>query len=147
MIITAISALDPRMQPRVQKYLRRCAEEGIPTIVLETARELSTQIAYHLRGRAPVEEVRLVFARCGLWPISDMEAKTESTKTLFSKHIDGLAVDIAPAKDDKVWWDAPRELWLRMFAIAENECGLDACAAGKWQAWQWDWPHHEYREG
>jgi hypothetical protein len=142
---TRIEDLDPRMQGPVQKYVRRCPEEGIPVAVLETRRELSTHIAYHLRGRAPVAEVRLVFARCGLWPISDMEAQTINTKTLYSKHIEGLAVDIAPTKDGRAWWDAPRELWLRMFAIAEDECGLDACAAGKWNAWQWDWPHCEMR--
>ncbi len=145
MIIKAVSSLDPRMVPGVQRYLRRCAEEGIPTIVLETARELATHLAYYSRGRAPVYLVKEYFARCGLWLISDAEATVVNTKTLYSKHIDGLAIDIAPEKDGGPWWNAPRELWLRMFAIAEGECGLDACAAGKFQAWQWDWPHHEFR--
>jgi len=148
-IITAISALDPRMQPGVRRLVRRCAEEGIPTSVRETRRELAVQIAYHLRGRAPVEEVQLVFARCGLWPISDMEARTVNTKTLYSKHIDGLAVDIAPSKDGKPWWDAPLGVWGKMWQIAEDECGLDACAGGKGQAWSqngraWDLPHYEF---
>lgn len=145
MIITAISALDYRMIPGVEKYPRRCSDEGIPTVILETRRELSTQMAYYSRSRAPVSLVKEYFARCGLWAITDIEAATGNTKTLYSKHIDGLAVDIAPAKDGKPWWDAPRELWLRMFEIAENECGLDACAAGKWESWQWDWAHHEFR--
>ena len=142
----AVESLDPRMQPAVHKYLRRLGEVGIPAIVIEARRLLSTQMAYYSRGRAPVELVKAFFARCGLWAITDAEAVMSSTKTLYSKHLDGLAVDIAPTKDGKPWWDAPRELWLRMFAIAEDECGLDACAAGKWNAWQWDLPHHEYRE-
>lgn len=146
-MIAAVDSLDPRMQPAVHKYLRRLAEEGIPAIVLEARRGLSTQMAYFSRGRAPVALVKAFFARCGLWAITDAEAMTINTKTLYSKHIDGLAVDIAPTKDGKPWWDAPRELWLRMFTIAEDECGLDACAAGKWEAWNWDWPHTEWREG
>lgn len=140
-----IADLDPRMQMGVTLYVQRCGEEGIPTIVLETRRTLSTQIAYWLRSRAPVETVKAVFARCGLWAITDAEAAVQNTKTLYSKHLDGLAVDIAPAKDGKPWWDAPQEVWVKMFTIAETECGLDACAAGKWQSWQWDWPHHEFK--
>jgi len=143
----AVESLDPRMQPAVRKYMRRLAEEEIPAILLEARRALAVQIAYWLRGRAPVDVVKAVFARVGLWQITDAEAVTISTKTLYSKHLDGLAVDIAPTKDGKPWWDAPRELWLRMFAIAEDECGLDACAAGKWEAWNWDLPHHEFRNG
>jgi len=133
------------MVPGVERYLRRCAEEKMPAIVLETRRELSTQMAYYSRGRAPAELVRAYFARCGLWTLTALEVATANTKTLYSKHIDGLAADIAPEKDGKPWWDAPRKIWLLMFEIAENECGLDACAAGKWESWNWDWPHTEFR--
>lgn len=143
-VLAAIELLDPRMQPGVRRYLRRCQEEGIPLIILETRRDLSVQMAYYARGRSPADLVKAFFARCGLWVISDAEAATINTKTLYGKHIEGLAADIAPLRDGKPWWEAPRELWLRMFAIAEGECGLDACAAGKWQAWQWDWTHMEF---
>jgi len=144
-IIASIEELDPRMQPGVRRYLRRCGEIGIPLKVLETRRELSVQMAYYARGRAPADLVRAYFQRCGLWAISDEEAAAVNTKTLYGKHIEGLAADIAPlSPGGNVWWAAPREVWLRMFDIAESECGLDACAAGKWQAWQWDWPHHEF---
>lgn len=143
-IITTIEALDPQMQFGVRKYLHRCREEGIPLVITETRRDLSIQMAYYARGRCAINIVRIFFERCGLWAITDTEAATTSTQTLYSKHINGLAADIAPVKDGRPWWDAPRELWLRMFAIAEEECGLDACAAGKWQAWQWDWPHIEF---
>ena len=140
-----IESLDTRMQPRVMKYIWRCGQAGIPVVVLETKRLLSTQMAYYSRGRAPAGLVKEYFARCGLWAITDAEAAVENTKTLYSKHIDGLAVDIAPSNAGKPWWDAPKDLWERMFTIAENECDLDACASGKWQAWKWDWPHHEFR--
>ncbi len=146
MIIRDLASLDPRMQPGVTKFLLRLSQEGIPYLVGETRRTLDTQIAYWLRSRAPVETVRAVFERCGLWAISDEEAATLNTRTLYSKHIDGLAIDLSPAKDGHAWWTAPRELWLQMYAIAEDECGLDACADGKFQRWQWDWPHYEFRE-
>jgi len=139
------------MRPAAIKLCRRCVEIEVPVVVLETRRLREVQIAYHLRGRAPVDEVRLVFAFCGLWAISDAEARTINTQTLYSKHLDGLAVDIAPAQDGKAWWSAPLRVWEMIWTIAEDECGLDACAGGKWQAWKkdgrpWDLPHIEYRE-
>lgn len=147
MILKDVALLDPRMQPGVRRYMRRCGEIGLPVVVTETRRELSVQMAYYARGRAPAWLVREYFLRCGLWEISEAEAAKQSTQTLYSKHILGLAVDVAPLSPaGNVWWAAPREVWLRMFEIAEGECGLDACAAGKWQRWQWDWPHHEFRE-
>jgi len=139
------------MRPAAIKLCRRCVEIEVPVVVLETRRLREVQIAYHLRGRAPVDEVRIVFAFCGLWAISDAEARTINTQTLYSKHLDGLAADIAPAKDGKAWWSAPLEVWQMIWTIAEDECGLDACAGGKWQAWKkdgrpWDLPHLEFRE-
>lgn len=152
MIIRDVSQLDPRMLPLVQRLIRRATEEGIETVVLETRRQLSVQIAYWLRARAPVETVKAIFARCGLWAITDAEAATFNTQTLYSKHIDGLAVDIAIARGGAAWWGAPLATWEKLWRIAEDECGLDACAGGKWNAWQkdgrpWDLPHIEYREG
>jgi hypothetical protein len=142
-----ISSLDPRMQPLVHRLIEHATAQGLETVVIEARRELCTQIAYWLRSRAPVATVKAVFARLGLWAITDAEAATANTKTLYSKHLDGLAVDIAVARNGKPWWDAPREVWEKLWRIAEDECGLDACAAGKWQAWNWDWPHIEYRDG
>lgn len=145
-MIVDIESLDPRMQPAVRKYLRRLAEDGIPAMVLEARRSPQVQMAYYSRGRAPAELVKAFFAFCDLWAISDAEVAVSNTKTLYSKHLDGLAVDIAPTKNGKPWWSAPPAVWRQMYIIAEDECGLDACAAGKWNAWQWDWPHHEFRE-
>lgn len=33
------------------------------------------------------------------------------TKTLSSKHIKGIACDIAPIRGDAIWWSAPNEVW------------------------------------
>lgn len=141
----AIDDLAPAMKREVILLCRRCVEEDLPVVILETRRDLATQMAYYSRGRAPVGLVKEYFKRCGLWDITDDEAKVQNTKTLYSKHIDGLAVDIAPARDGRPWWDAPIDVWEKLWLIAEDECELDACAGGKYQAWKWDLPHIEYR--
>jgi hypothetical protein len=138
--------LDPRMQLAAEKLVRQCSAEGVSIIVTETRRDLSVQIAYYLRGRAPIQVVKDVFYRCGLWALTDIEAVTQNTKTLYSKHIDGLAMDVAPDRDGAAWWSAPLEVWQHVWRIAEDECGLDACAGGQWQAWGWDNGHIEWRD-
>ena len=150
MIIRDIYRLAAPMIRGVALYRTRCAAEGIETIVLETLRELATQMAYRARGVAPVWLVKEYFKAAGLWAITDAEAATINTQTMASKHLLGLAIDMAPAKDGAAWWSAPLSVWEQMWKIAEDECGLDACAGGKWEAWQkngrpWDLPHHEFR--
>lgn len=145
MILTDLSLLDPAMQPGVRRALRRGPEIGIPLIVLETRRELATQMAYYARGRASAELVKAYFRACRLWPLTTAEAEIISTQTLYSKHIEGLAVDMAPAlPNGKPWWNAPDDVWTRFYDLVESECGLDACFAGQWNAWKWDRPHFEY---
>jgi hypothetical protein len=139
-----IADLDPRMIKGIIKYQARCLEEGIPTTILETRRALTIQMAYYSRGRAPAQLVKEYFSRLGLWQISDAETQTINTKTLYSKHLDGLAADVVPMTNGKAWWDPPPEIWAKMCEIAENECGLDFCADGKGNNWQWDWPHVEF---
>jgi len=144
---TDINLLNPDMIQCVKLYIRLARERmNLVMVPLETWRELSTHLAYYSRGRAPYELVKAYFERCGLWKITAAEAAVINTKTLYSKHIDRLAIDIAPLKAGKVWWSCPKDIWLQLFEIAENECGLDACAGGKFESWQWDWPHHEFRQ-
>jgi len=60
----------------------------------------------------------------------------------------GNAVDIAPVKDGRVWWNAPEQVWKEIGTIGE-ECGLDWCAGGYGQVWGkgWDSPHFELMQG
>jgi hypothetical protein len=113
----------------------------------ETRRTIDVQMAYYARGRASTELVKAYFKRCGLWELTDVQAQTKSTETLYSKHIDGLAIDayLYDIASDKILWDVAPCLWEELFEIAEEECGLDACAGRKWNAWQWDWPHFEWK--
>jgi peptidoglycan LD-endopeptidase CwlK len=139
-----IALLDSRMQPGIIKYQKRCLEEGIPTFISETRRLPTVQMAYYSRGRSPVSLVKEYFKFCKLWAISDADALKRNTETLYSKHLDGLAADVAPMKDGKAWWDASPDIWNKMCRIAEDECGLDFCAAGKLNAWGWDLAHVEF---
>jgi hypothetical protein len=139
-----IESLDPVMQPGVRKLLQLCARDLIPVIVLETRRTLAVQMAYYARGRAPIQLVKDYYKACGLWAISDKEAAAMNTKTLDSYHIKGLGVDLAPSKDGKVWYNAPKEVWQKIYDFAEKECGLDACYTGDWNAWNWDMGHFQF---
>ena len=97
--------------------LKKLGAQGV--VVIETIRQLVTQMAYFARGRMDTDDVRSIFYAAGLWELSDMEAKQKVTWTLKSKHIDGLAIDIAPIRNGRVWWGAPPEVWERMGEIGE----------------------------
>jgi len=142
-----INLLDPRMQ----KCIRRLIElvparmQGYQLYVNETLRQLSVQMAYRARGTAPAWLVKEYFKACGLWQITDAECAVQNTKTMESKHLQGLAADVYLIRGKKILWTAAPEEWAKLFAIAEDECGLDACAGGKFNAWKWDMPHMEFR--
>ena len=118
-----IDALNNEMQLPKNVF----AENGVKGfIILETLRELPVQMAYYTRGRMPIADVQKYFVKAGLWRLSSLEAMAVSTWTLDSKHIDGLAIDIAPSSSEIApWWAAPESVWDRMAEIAEA-CGLVA---------------------
>jgi peptidoglycan LD-endopeptidase CwlK len=116
--------------------LKQLGASGV--VVIETIRQLVTQMAYYARGRMDTDDVRSMFYAAKLWELSDMEAKQKVTWTLKSKHIDGQAIDIAPIRNGRVWWGAPDAVWQRMGEIGKLN-GL---------AWGGDWknkdtPHFE----
>lgn len=116
--------------------LKQLGASGV--VVIETIRQLVTQMAYYARGRMDTDDVRSMFHAAKLWELSDMEAKQKVTWTLKSKHIDGQAIDIAPICNGRVWWGAPDAVWQRMGEIGKLN-GL---------AWGGDWknkdtPHFE----
>ena len=116
---------------------------GYRPIVTETLRELPVQMAYDSRSRMPIADVRAMFAAAGLWKLTDAEARTPVTWTLKSKHLDGLAVDIAPSKDGfSPAWNAPPGIWQRIGTHA-RELGLEW--GGDW-AGKVDRPHVQGKE-
>jgi len=124
---------------RADRQLKALGVAGI--IVIETRRDLTTQMAYFSRGRMAPEDVRAMFAAAGLWKLSDKETQTPTTWTLKSKHLEGKAVDLCPSKDGKAaWWDAPDAAWKRMATIAQSY-GLES--GYTWAPPKQDKPHFE----
>lgn len=111
-------------------------------LVVETRRDLATQMAYFARGRMKkVDDVQAMYEAAGLYRPTDKECEKPNTWTLKSKHIDGRAVDLAPSRDGRAfWWDAPDAVWQRMAQIAED-CGVSA--GYRWAPPKQDKPHFE----
>lgn len=145
MVIRDIELLSAAIKDKAKKAiadmdadskLKQLGASGV--VVIETIRQLVTQMAYYARGRMDTDDVRSMFHAAKLWDLSDMEAKQKVTWTLKSKHIDGQAIDIAPIRNGRVWWGAPDAVWQRMGEIGKLN-GL---------AWGGDWknkdtPHFE----
>jgi hypothetical protein len=110
--------LDPRFKPLAIELVARCVEAGIGVMIVDTL-------------RTPAEHAENV--RKGVsW-------------TTRSKHLDGLAIDLAPYDQyalhgpDKLQWDGRDPVWQRIGAIGER---LGLRWGGRWR--QKDLGHFEY---
>lgn len=139
-----LSDLSPEMHSRATLALFNIEKAlkpfGMVAMVIETRRSLPVQMAYYSRGRMAVEDVKAMYAAAGLYRLSDAEAKQSITWTLKSKHLDGLAIDIAPSKDGMTatWPPADSPIW-EAIGKAGEEAGLKW--GGRWK--QKDSPHFE----
>lgn len=140
-----LDGLSPKFRARVEAALAEMSRDPLlrqyKIIVVEGLRDLSRQMAYFARGRMKTEHVVAMYLAAGLWKLNDTEAQTRVTETLKSKHLDGLAVDIAPSLDGKIIWNAPREVWGRMGAIGKS---FGLAWGGDWKSY--DCPHFEQGE-
>lgn len=148
-IKTDIGLLDMDFQASAAALLGKLREDpdwkdaGYRPIVVETRRDLPTQMAYYSRGRMEPKDVVAMFAAAGLWKLTDAEARKPTTWTLKSKHLEGKALDLAPSKNGYTPdWNAPRSIWERIGHYA-RELGLEW--GGDWSATQ-DLPHVEVKE-
>ena len=127
---TDIHMLVPALQGRATAALKEMRydivlkDNGVSAItVVETLRDLCTQMAYYCRGRMlGAQDVKAMYKAAGLWNITDDDAEKVITWTLQSKHIKGEAIDIAPMKNGRIWWAAPESVWTRMGEIGEKHC-------------------------
>lgn len=152
-----IKDLAPEYREKVQQFfdelqkdenLKRYGIEKI--IVLETRRDIITQMAYFSRflaSSAPkgytrsVKEFVIQMYKQAKLPIPpDAELLIPVTKTMFSKHLEGKAIDVAPFKDGAIWWNAPWEVWERMGIIGES---FGFKWGGRWEDFR-DKPHFEF---
>ena len=97
-------------------------KKGVEKVVIvETKRDLSVQMAYYARSRMKdIKDVKAMYKAAGLYEPTDKECITANTKTLNSNHIKGIAIDFAPFKDGKIWWDAPDDVWAEMGKIGKK---------------------------
>ena len=146
MIHKKISDLELSVQPRFHEawekmnHNLKLRDLGVDSVAInETLRDLTTQMAYFVRGRMDPKYVKQFYAAAGLYDIGDVEARTVCTNTLRSNHMSGRAADFVPVKDCKLWWNAPAEVWNIMGEIGEA-CGLKW--GGRWKDLP-DSPHFE----
>ena len=106
--------LNPAFRPKAVELVARCIEAGIPVMIVDTIRTPEEHAANLVSG---------------------------TSKTKHSKHLDGLAIDIAPYETwqahgpDKLNWDAGKpgavkEPWGTMGRIGE---GLGLRWGGRWR--------------
>jgi len=148
-----ISDLDERFQPFVIKFTEILRYKGVLFSILETRRSHAVQIAYYSQGRDVFEVVNAKRADAGLPLIGREEAKRKITRTLLSKHIEGLAVDIVPlTSSGSIPWNLKSksiaDMWRNIGNIGTS-CGLEW--GGKWEPLNeyglgWDLPHYEMKE-
>lgn len=120
----SLNDLDYRIRNLVFEFLARCAEAGIPVMVIDTLRTPDEQLANIAKGVS--------------WtPNSKHLPQPETGKS--------LAVDIAPFSvyqlhgADKLAWDAADPVWDKLGILGEK-CGLKW--GGRWK--QKDLGHFEY---
>ncbi len=115
-------------------------ELGVDSVAIaESKRDLTTQMAYFVRGRMDVKYVKQFYAAAGLYEIGETEARTVCTNTLRSNHMTGRACDFVPVRNGSTWWNAPQKVWETMGAIGEAN-GLKW--GGRWKDFP-DSPHFE----
>lgn len=146
MIHKKISDLDLSVQTRFQEAWdamnksEKLQEMGVTSVAInETLRDLTTQMAYFVRGRMDVKYVKQFYAAAGLYEIGEVEARTICTNTLRSNHMSGRACDFVPVRHGALWWNAPKEVWEVMGQIGEAH-GLKW--GGRWKELP-DCPHFE----
>lgn len=146
MIHKKISDLDRSVQTRFQEAWdamnksEKLKAMGVESVAInETLRDLTTQMAYFVRGRIEVKYVKQFYAVAGLYDIGEVEARTICTNTLRSNHMSGRAADFVPVRNGALWWNAPQAVWECMGEIGETH-GLKW--GGRWKDLP-DSPHFE----
>lgn len=146
MIHKSIKDLDRSVQSKFQEAWdamnksEKLREMGVTSVAInETLRDLTTQMAYFVRGRMEPKYVKQFYAVAGLYDIGEVEARTICTNTLRSNHMSGKAADFVPVRNGALWWNAPKGVWETMGEIGEAY-GLKW--GGRWKDLP-DCPHFE----
>ncbi len=137
-----IESMADAAREKARSFVAALDAAGVKYYILETVRTLNVQKAYYSQGRAPIEKTNQLRREAGLWEIGPDENKKVITWTLQSRHLSGLAIDIAPLNDaGHIDWNAPFETWEKIGTIGES-CGFSW--GGRWK--ERDLPHFEVTE-
>jgi peptidoglycan L-alanyl-D-glutamate endopeptidase CwlK len=141
-------------QAKLFAFRERMDAEGIPWIITSTRRTEEEQKALYAQGRHPLNVVNDLRVKAGMAPITDKQNARPVTWTMKSKHIDGLAFDIAILKDAKPTWEEKVDVDLD--AVPDyTEAGMIGEAVGlvwggrfrnKKGLMEPDFPHFQYDE-
>ena len=142
-----IKDMDKKVQDAATKTYRAMNNSTVlkklgveKVIIVETKRDLAVQMAYYSRSRMKEPSfVKAMYKAAGLYEPSITECNTANTQTLNSNHIKGIAIDFAPYKAGKVWWNAPDTVWNEMGKIGKK---YGFSWGGDWKGFV-DKPHFE----
>jgi hypothetical protein len=142
--IRDVEQLEPLTRHSVKCAIEDLNAKGIRFFISETLRMKDVQYCYWLQGRTnPLELVNFFRSQAGLYAIGDADNAKVITHTVKSKHIDGKAIDLVPAKEDGAPdWNASIEAYQKIADVMKNY-GL--VWGGDWADWK-DLPHYELKE-
>ena len=133
-----LSGLVPKLRGAILYSFHSLEAAGYFPYIIQGYRTQEQQNAYWAQGREDLQTVNNLRRIAGLDPINDAENAKHVTWVTHSKHMDGLAVDIANVKDGDVDWD--NMVFYRAAATEFAKYGL--VWGGSWKDKQ-DNPHFE----
>ena len=143
-----IEDLTPRMQIKINQFIKRLVDEGLTSFKIScTYRNQIEQDALYSRGRNSLKYVNEMYAKAGLEPITSTMNKNKITWIKKSIHTDREAVDFFILKDGMYSNNLKEDIdkdnipdWEEFGKIA-SECGLEW--GGYWK--KQDYPHVQWR--
>lgn len=136
-----INALADSTRQKAILLFQKCKNTGIELVLVETKRELITQLIYYIQGRLDaddVQEYNKIRKTFNLHELSEDKAKAKITWTLKSKHMEGKAFDVAVKADGKLTYNISGKMWEMIGSIGES---VGLVWGGRWK--EKDYPHFE----
>jgi peptidoglycan L-alanyl-D-glutamate endopeptidase CwlK len=106
---------------KIRTLATMLAQEGIEIRVTQGFRTWAQQHALYLQGRAEISDVNACRANCGMPPLSQgQNYRVTKADAGYSWHNYGLAVDVAPFKNNRPVWDDKDPSWDRIVMVGES---------------------------
>lgn len=114
----ALDDLDPCFKPSAMELIARCAEEGIPVMIIFTGRTSEEQGALYAQGRSKPGMIVT-------WTLDSAHVMKDRCVKCGAEN-KAKAIDICPYGEfmlhgpDKLQWDETDPVWLKMGSIGER---------------------------